>query len=71
MGGEREQRDARSAHAGALWSLMETEQQNSRLALALSLLVTPSHLDFPGGAMTRLSSPVGVQALLGRPGFRA
>ena len=23
MGGEREQRDARSAHAGALWSLME------------------------------------------------
>ena len=23
MGGEREQRDARSAHAGAVWSLME------------------------------------------------
>ena len=35
------------------------------------LLVTSSHLDFPGGVMTRLSSPVGVQALLGRPGFRA
>ena len=30
-----------------------------------------SHLDFPGGVMTRLSSPVGVQALLGRSGFRA
>ena len=35
------------------------------------LLVTSSHLDFPGGVMTRLSSQVGVQALLGHPGFRA
>ena len=32
------------------------------------LLVTSSHLDFPGGVMNRLSSPVGVLAPLGAPG---